>query len=175
MLVFLDTEFTGLGQRWPRLISIGLVSDDGRHSFYAELAPEGYMDKCTPWVRVNVLPFLDGSDCILQPGELRQRLAEWLGSLGPVRIVNDAPDYDFALLKSVLVPWPANVDPNPVRFDTRTLGDRLQETLEIYRGSYFTPTKPEHHALHDAQALRRTWQRAKPLDAFQTFAAKLGL
>ena len=41
-LLFLDTEFTGLGQRSPNLISMGLVSEDGRHSFYAELTPESY-------------------------------------------------------------------------------------------------------------------------------------
>lgn len=56
MVLFLDTEFTGLGQRWPRLISIGLVSEDGQHSFYAELPAASFMEKVTPWVRENVLP-----------------------------------------------------------------------------------------------------------------------
>ena len=36
MILFLDTEFTGLDHRWPRLISIGLDSEDGEHWFYAE-------------------------------------------------------------------------------------------------------------------------------------------
>lgn len=38
LLLFIDTEFTGLNQRWPRLISIGLVSDDGGRTFYADLS-----------------------------------------------------------------------------------------------------------------------------------------
>lgn len=44
-LIFLDTEFTGLAQRWPRLISIGLVSEDGSREFYAELTAEGCMER----------------------------------------------------------------------------------------------------------------------------------
>ena len=36
MLFFLDTEFTGLGID-PKLISIGLISEDGTREFYAEL------------------------------------------------------------------------------------------------------------------------------------------
>ena len=173
MLIFLDTEFTGLGQRHPLLISLGLVSDDGRHTFYAELPSDTYLLECTPWVRENVLPLLNGRNCIVQPDKLRKRLVEWIGSLGSVRIVTDAPDYDFSLLKSVLIPWPENVGANPIRFDTRALGDRHQETLEIYRESYFTPEKPEHHALQDARALRQAWQRAKSLDAFQAFVRNI--
>jgi hypothetical protein len=169
---FLDTEFTGLGQRTPLLISLGLVSEDGRHTFYAELPPDTYQPECAPWVRENVLPLLDGGDRILPLDELGRRLTEWIGALGPVRIATDAPDYDFALLISVLVPWPANVDPKPIWFDSYTLGSVHQELLESYREGYFQSEKLEHHALHDAQALRRTWLRAKPLDAFQAFATE---
>lgn len=175
MILFLDTEFTGLGQRNPLLISLGLVSEDSRHSFYAELPSDTYLPECAPWVRENVLPLLDGGGCILQPDELRQRLAEWIGALGPVRIVTDAPDYDFALLKAALGVLPENVDPKAIWFDSYTLGSAHQELLESYREGYFRSGKPEHHALHDAQALRRTWQKAKPLDAFHAFVAKLGL
>jgi hypothetical protein len=38
MLLFLDTEYTGLGQSRPKLISLTLVAEDGRREFYAELA-----------------------------------------------------------------------------------------------------------------------------------------
>lgn len=37
MLIFFDTEFTDL-DRNARLISIGLVTEDGEKSFYAELS-----------------------------------------------------------------------------------------------------------------------------------------
>lgn len=171
--IFLDTEFTGLDQRWPRLISISLVSEDGQHSFYAEVAADGYIDKVTPWVQANALPLLEGGDRIMQPDELRQRLAKWIAPLGAVRVVTDAPDFDFAFLRSTLDPWPENVNPRPFRFDTRSLGEQHRETLEAYRRDYFTPMKPEHHALHDAWALRHTWQQAKVLEAFQAFSARM--
>lgn len=175
MILFMDTEFTGLGQRWPRLISIGLVSEDGQHSFYAELAVESYLEKVTPWVKANVLPLLEGGEYVMQPDELRQRLTAWIGVLGAVRIVTDAPDLDFAFLRATLDPLPANVDPTPIRFDTQSLGHQNQDELDTHRGAYFTKWKPEHHALHDARALRQAWRRATPLDAFPAYAATLGL
>ena len=175
MLLFIDTEFTGLNQRWPRLISIGLVSEDGRHSFYAELPPESYTEKLMPWVQSNVLPLLNGGDYMMQPDTLRVRLAAWLGALGAVRIVTDAPDFDFSFLRATLSTWPSNVNTAPIRFDTHTLGSAHQELLEAHRDGYFSPEKLQHHALHDANALRRAWMKAKPLDSFQAFATKLGL
>ena len=149
MLIFLDTEFTGLGQRWPRLISIGLVNEDGRE-FYAELPMESYHKNCSPWTTQNVLPLLNGGDCIMQPDVLRQRLSVWISEFGSVQIVTDAPNFDFAFLRSTLYHWPANIDPKPVWFDTRT-------AVESYE-SCFTPSSPRHHALHDAYALRQAWQ-----------------
>lgn len=165
--VFLDTEFTGLGQRRPRLISIGLVSEDGRHEFYAELTAEGYLPKVTPWVRENILPLLEGGDRIMLPRDLCQRLADWIGGLGQVRIVGDTGigiDMDF--LRSILSPWPNNVDPKPIIFHPGVLGGEYAEAIDTYRGAYFTPDKPEHHALHDARALRQAWQRARFIEGF---------
>ena len=129
MILFLDTEFTGLGHRWPRLISMGLVSEDGRYSFYAELTPESYRDQCSHWVQANIFPLLEGGDRVMDPDKLRQRLTKWISVLGDVRVVTDAPDYDFAFLRATLEPWPANVDPKPIRFDVQTLGDCHKETL----------------------------------------------
>ena len=175
LLLFIDTEFTGLNQRWPRLISIGLVSEDGRHSFYAELPPESYTEKMMPWVQSNVLPLLSGGDCEIQPDVLRLRLAAWLGALGAVRIVTNAPDFDFAFLRATLGTWPSSVNAAPIRFDTHTLGSAHQALLQAHLDAYFSPEKPQHHALHDANALRCAWLKAKTLDNFQAFATKLGL
>ena len=150
MLIFLDTEFTGLNQRRPRLISVGLVAEDGR-KFYAELPMESYYKNCATWTTQNVLPLLNGGDCIMQPDVLRQRLAEWISEFGDVRIVTDAPIFDFAFLRSTLgYPWPANIDPKPIWFDTRMAVEQFE--------SYFTTDKPRHHSLHDANALHQAWQ-----------------
>lgn len=150
MILFLDTEFTGLGQRWPRLISIGLVSEDGQHEFYAELNVEGYIEKCDTWVKENVLPFLDGGNCVMQPDELRQRLRAWIGTLGTVQIATDS-QIDFDLIRATLDPWSANIHPKMLHLASQDFAeavDKIQaENKNLCR----------HHALDDAKANRLGW------------------
>jgi len=38
MPLFLDTEYTGLGQAVPGLISLAIVPEDGKKPFYAEIS-----------------------------------------------------------------------------------------------------------------------------------------
>ena len=46
--VFLDTEFSGIGQRWPRLISLALVAEDESvPPLYIETPRESWVDKAT--------------------------------------------------------------------------------------------------------------------------------
>jgi hypothetical protein len=153
MILFLDTEFTGLGQRWPRLISIGLVSEDGQHEFYAELNVESYIEHCSQWVKENVLPFLGGGDCVMRTDELRQRLAAWISTLGTVQIAIDS-QIDFDLIRATLDPWPTNVAQKPqfLLFDADT-GERFNTALE----NAFTKGLRRHHALDDAKANRLGW------------------
>lgn len=153
MILFLDTEFTGLGQRWPRLISIGLVSEDGQHEFYAELNAKDYIEKCSPWVKENVLPFLDGGNYEMQPDELRQRLAAWICTLGTVQIATDS-QIDFDLIRATLDPWPANIDLKPLflHFDADT-GERFNLAVE----KAIAEGLRQHHALDDAKANRLGW------------------
>ncbi|MHB1592530.1 MAG: 3'-5' exonuclease family protein [Sulfuricella sp.] len=156
MILFPDTEFTGLGQRWPRLISIGLVSEDGQHSFYAELDAVGYMEKCDSWVRENILLLLEGGDRTMQPDELRWRLAEWIGALGAVQmqIATDSQTYDFKFLRSILDPWPQSIDDLPVilLYDAEQ-GERFNLAVE----SAYAAGLRQHHALDDAKANRLGW------------------
>lgn len=148
MLLFLDTEFTGLGQRWPRLISIGAISEDGQHEFYAEVTAAGYMEKVTPWVRENVLPLLEGNNRIMLPNELRERLTTWIKALGAARIASDS-GIDFDFLRSTLDPWPDNVDPKLLFL----AGERFNEEVE----KTYTQGLRRHHALDDAKANRLGW------------------
>lgn len=150
MIIFLDTEFTGLGQRWPRLISIGLISDDGLHSFYAELAPESYIEKADPWVKANVLPLLDGGECVMEPDVLRQRLATWIKPLGAVQIASDS-GIDFDFLRSTLDPWPENVDKKHLFI----AGGDFAETIDKTQAE--DKSLRLHHALDDAKAIRTGW------------------
>lgn len=145
MLIYLDTEFTGLGQRWPRLISIGLI-DEGGQTFYAELPPASYMPKVTDWVAANVLPLLDGAGAVRQGRDLCENLKHWIAERGPAQVVTDAPNYDFRFLESLLSPWPENLDRTPIvpQFNAETI-----ETAFV--------GLCRHHALDDARALRLAW------------------
>lgn len=65
MLIFIDTEYTGLAQPGPKLISLALVPADGRNQFYAEIEMgAGWtLDDCADFVRESVMPLLKGGEC----------------------------------------------------------------------------------------------------------------
>ncbi len=154
MLVFIDTEFTGLDQAKPDLISIGLVDEAGCQ-FYAELPPSHYAVQCNEWVHSNVLPHLWGGEYVHSVANLRDRLATWLTGLAHhVVIVTDCPDADFRFLRWHLPDLPSNVAPAPMLFTSWSMGDEEHPELRAHMESYYTPERPEHHALHDANALR---------------------
>lgn len=154
MLIFFDTEYTGLGQRWPRLISLGLVPADGRVSFYAELPPASYSEKCAPWVRENVLPLLEGGDHIMQPDELRDQLLAWFASQPrSIQIACDS-ETDFNFLKTILAEcWPENLGKN--YFDLRGMVDTT--IYDQAAQHHYSEGNPPHHALADAEAHRKGW------------------
>lgn len=155
MLLFIDTEFSGLGQRWPRLISIGLISEDRQHSFYAELPPESYSKKRSHWVLENVLPNLEGGDCIKQPAELQESLSNWVTQFGMVRIATDSLNYDFKFLQSILDPWPINIDKSPLLLTIEHLNDYHKFGSGVERA--FAEGLRRHHALDDAKANLLGW------------------
>lgn len=150
----LDTEFTGLDQDKPDLISIGLVDETGRE-FYAELPPDHYAVQCNEWVHFNVLPLLWGGDYVQNVACIRERLMDWITAIqDQAMIVTDCPDADFTLLKRLLPEWPQNLAKYPMLFSAWSMGDDRQPALEKLMRNYHTPDRPEHHALHDAHALR---------------------
>src|SRR3569832_2264782 len=79
MLLFLDTEFTGIDQAKPDLISIALVDEAGRE-FYAELPESHWTVQCNEWVHFNVLPHLWGGQYIQSEALVRERLKTWIES-----------------------------------------------------------------------------------------------
>lgn len=154
MLLFLDTEFTGLDQIKPDLISIALVDETGRE-FYAELPADHYAVQCNEWVHFNVLPHLWGGDHVQSVACIRERLTVWIESFrNPAMIVTDCPDADFTLLKRLLPEWPQNLAKYPMLFSAWSMGDDRQPALAELMKNYHTPERPEHHALHDAHSLR---------------------
>jgi hypothetical protein len=155
MLICLDTEFTGLNQVKPDLISIGLVDGTGRE-FYAELPEFNWTVQCNEWVHFNVLPHLWGGDYVESEASVRERLTSWIERIpDAAMIVTDCANSDFfTQLKRLLPQWPKNLATWPMQFGAWSMGDEQQPVLQKLMDDYHTPQRPKHHALHDAHALR---------------------
>lgn len=153
MVVFLDTEFTDFID--CELISIGMVSEDGTHEFYAERTdyPD---DWCSDFVREAVLPHLGkipGSGCGRE--ELRRRLWNWFATLPPhVQIATESAHDRDLLWDAFGEGLPANLD--PAVLDLRPLIDTAVFNEAVCR-YHAVPGQPWHHAMHDARANRLGW------------------
>lgn len=155
-LVFIDTEFSGLGQSDPKLIAIALVSQDGKNEFYGEIAMgDGWeLVDCTPFVQADVLPHLRGGVAVVPRAELPQRLGAWFSSIQqPCQIAADA-EIDFRFLKRLLTDcWPTNLQPS--YFDLREM--LISTVFDHGFQQYFAPDRPPHNALNDSRANRCGW------------------
>jgi hypothetical protein len=152
MLLFLDTEYTGLGQTDPKLISLALVAEDGRREFYVELADTWQPADCTSFVTREVLPLLEGQARTL--AQARTDLRDWFAAAP--RHVQAACDSatDFRFLLALLgLPRPGNLDGE--YFDLRPLIDTTVYDRTV--ASYYRTDPRLHHALADARAYRRGW------------------
>lgn len=108
MKVYFDTEFTGLYKN-TELISIGLISDDGRE-FYGEISDIN-TKKCDDWVKQNVLLntvefgnvnvldiCTDENDYYVgTKQDIASYLLEWLMQFDEVELVSDVCHYDMVL------------------------------------------------------------------------------
>lgn len=152
MRLFIDTEFTDFID--CELISIGLVSEDGRHEFYAEV--EDYdRQKCNAHVQAGIWPLLGKTpEAVIPRAVLVEQLRTWLSGL-PRRLIIASDSYqDWELLVDVLDgELPANIQG---REDLRGLID-----TSVYHRAvcqyHAQPSQPWHHALHDARANRAGW------------------
>ena len=156
MLVFLDTEFTSLTVRHSKLLSIALVPEDGKNEFYAELSmsigEEGgwtYWD-CSDFVQESVLPLMQGGDALMTWYELRENLYDWFKAIPENVLVACDSMMDYQFLRSIFAEgWPSNLAPR--YFDLVLIQNPV---FEDAAQRYFTPERPPHNALTDAQAHR---------------------
>lgn len=152
MLLFLDTEYSGLSHAAPdrKLISLALVAEDGSTEWYGEV--DGWtMIDCSPWVQQHVLPSLTGQNMTRQ--QAKTSLLNWFTTLPrKVQVACDS-DIDWKFLKDLLETLPLNLELE--RYDLAPLitASRYHATVV----NYFNNGNPEHHALHDARAYRRGW------------------
>lgn len=156
MLLFLDTEFTAFID--IDLISIGIVSEDGLHEFYAERC-DYRRDWASDFVKEAVVPHLgQRPESVCSREVLTRRLYEWLGAFpGRVQIACDSA-HDRDLL------WDALEDGLPSNLETSVRWLAWESEERVFHDAvcayHDQPNRPRHHALHDAQAMRLGWLAA---------------
>lgn len=152
MLIFLDTEFTGLSHQPSarKLLSLALVAEDGSAEWYAEL--DGWeLADCDPWVQRHVVPLMTGPR--LSRNAAMASLHDWFAARP--RSVQAACDsaIDWHFLLGLLGDLPSNLAAQ--RHDLAPLIDTASYNNTLT--AYFAKGHPEHHALHDARAYRLGW------------------
>lgn len=152
MLIFLDTEFNNLADR--KLISIGMVSEDGQHAFYRELR-DFDLDNCSPFVRTNVLPLLGHfHGAIVESAKLPEHVSQWIKTLPRSLSIACDSEWDWEIFSKLAgYPLPKNISG---RFDLRPLIDTTVFHKAVCR-YHDLADQPWHHAFHDAQAHRFGW------------------
>lgn len=180
MKIFFDTEFTGL-HKDTTLISIGLVSEDGR-TFYAELTD--YNDKqCDDWIKENVLKHLytryprNVEDAPYIPNlhvgskwEVARALHIWFKQFDEVELVSDVCHYDMVLLIDLFgnaFSLPKNVcaSCHDINQDiARHYGVSEREAFDKSREEIVSDLCREsvkgekHNALYDAEVIRAIYE-----------------
>jgi len=152
---YLDTEFTTLNQYTYKLISLALVVPHGPE-LYVELTDSWHESDCSDFVLEIVLPQLDLGTYGRTTEQARTELLDFLGALGPVEIISDAPHWDWPLLV-----WLAGPTGLP---ETVTQGDIRSDIEVAYCGA-----EPPHHALDDARLLADLLESLRPIDDRKKF------
>lgn len=153
MLIFIDTEFTDFID--CELISIGMVSEDGQHEFYAEVSNFD-QSKSNVFVQEGILPMLGAVPAaVCTKAELRERLWNWFATLPwHVKLAADSVHDQDLLWDAFGEELPENLDRAVMDLrsliDTTVFNDAVVQYHE-QRG------RPWHHALEDARAHRVGW------------------
>jgi len=159
--IFFDTEFTDLCTD-PRLVSIGLVSEDGQREFYAELTDTYEVKECGEFVLAAVLPQLEGGAARMSMAALSMCLGGWIKEFNePVKLATDSLSWDWPWIQEIfagdgtLNDWPSNLDGQPLLLTMNYLNDydKFVEAVE----KAFASGLRRHHSLDDAKANRLGW------------------
>lgn len=184
MMIFFDTEFTGL-HAGTTLVSIGCVTENGK-KFYAELTDYDE-SQCDEWIEKNVLGNLflhkknyeefPDATCVLGNKEsVRESFARWLKDqtadfVDPCeyfQFVSDVSHYDMVLLLDLLSTTDIYDKVNPachdinqdiammLDVDERTAFDESREEL-LMRSAVRLPDGKKHNSLYDAEVIKKIY------------------
>ncbi len=150
MILFLDTEFTDISPEMV-LLSVAMVSADGRHEFYGE-RNDVPLRICSRFVREAVLPLMTAQPPISGDfANLRTRLRAFIEGLPEQGQLACDSFYDIDLLTWVIgEPWPKKLAPNRLDLNQWTSIPVFANAQALYHES----GHPYHHALNDVHGLR---------------------
>lgn len=160
--LFLDCEWADvLG---AELVSLALVSADGRQRFYAERDP--LPESPTDFVRIAVYPLLDRGSAALSDAEFTAELRGFLRGVERPYVLFDYHN-DGALLRYALAGFDlpdseavaCGPIPSPVLTEMLRQG-LISVLLEDWFQAHPEASARRHHAAVDAEALRQAWLAA---------------
>ena len=130
--IFFDVEFSNFEH--PELISLGAITADGAHEFYAEVSP--LPERCSDFVREHVIPQLSGP--CYPKAELAAHFIGWLNRFDKdIELCSDS-SYDRDLVYAMCgYPIPL----------------ARHNMVSWYPLPHLITNNP-HHALRDAKMLR---------------------
>jgi len=159
-IVFLDTEFNGNDPYVAELLSLGMVTMDGR-DFYAEIEFTGELD---PWVKENVEPYLTGKK--ISREKVVKQASRFVGTAKP-QLISFINAFDYVYLTKLftrdiinsIFKWP------PLDFGSVLWGNGIDPTryYEKTENNLFSELKIDlekynrHNALDDAKLLREVY------------------
>lgn len=154
MLIFFDTEFTGLTDN-PKIISIGLVAENGSE-FYAELSDTYHDDDLSDFTREHIIPLLMGGKFTTTQSELKARLKTWIESFDcQVTLATDNAKWDWPFIIELLSDWPTNLSNEYLLLNLNYVKD-ADLYFETVKHAYARGLR-KHNALDDAKANRLGW------------------
>lgn len=161
MLVFFDTEFTGLHEN-PKLISIGLIALDGAHQFYAELSDTYNQTHLSDFALNHVVPLLTGEN-VLTFKQLSNILVRWLEEFDDeVMLASDNASWDWPFIEELFKDnWPNNLIREPFLLNINYIKN-ADIYYDMVQKSYESGLI-KHHALNDAKANMLGWLASESL------------
>lgn len=161
MILFIDTEWADVLA--CELVSLALVSDCGRHEFYAERDP--LPAHPTDFVRSVVYPLLERGDRALNDDRFTASLHTFFDDMlkaaprGKVLVAYDHRN-DMALLEYALDGFESQHSPQRPpfnRFNLGLLGEEYVQMVESCFANEADLRERRHHALVDARVNRRAY------------------
>jgi hypothetical protein len=168
--VFADTEFTGFEIATQQIISLGLVTEDGQHEFYAENTSH-YPEFRSAFVQAHIIPLLEGGKLAMTYEMVAYHLHCWIESL-PDSYIEIIVDYngDWHLIEPLLKIHSSSKTVSCMMYNVAFLQalyehgvhteakiDQAYRELLYSDDSYYNTDPRQHHALVDAKSNRHNW------------------